>query len=445
MRESEESKEICAARESRIAGSTAMLAGLGTTGVLGILRQALLIDVPYAWVALCFALGAAAGPLIGAIAKRLTKKRLDRVDDARTEDGPPSELRARLRVVGLAEASERKSYALGHATALAYSPAMIVVALSLFDGANLELLGKALSAAFSFGWPLLSVLFGTAYLQMRRLTGRDRQRASVWTASAAIPFFTAAAAGAVVGAINGFPIVPSIFFSGVAASVISVPAVWWSMRRLYRERDRLAVDALPSRFEDSDDTRRLLASTVEWSGGPSAIRADALRGLAQRVKPDELAPYLARALEDGDAELARASLSISAERRALPALDRLLELTNSGDDATLCLLPPLLSRHRDPRIEPALRAMLKPELPRASAASAQALGLVGSIDIVEALRRAADFAGPGKLRAICAEAIERIHIRIKGGPGQLALVAAADEGGSLSHPEAQGALSVPQD
>src|SRR5262249_20420832 len=134
---------------------------------------------------------------------------------------------------------------------------------------------------------------------------------------------------------------------------------------------------------------------------------------------------------------------IAHEKHHRMPLAPLLELAKSSDDATLGLLPPLLSRHRDPQIEPALLALLRFELPRASTAAAEALGLIGSIDAVEALRRAADAAGPGKLRAMCTEAIERIQIRIKGGRGQLAIVGGDDDGGGLSYPDAPGGLSLP--
>jgi hypothetical protein len=440
--ELEESNEICAARKSRFAASIALLAGLGATGVLGVLRQALWIDLPYDAVALCFTLGISAGLLTAAMVKRRALRQLRRVEEAPEGEGPPTELRSRLRVVERAEAVERQSYALPLATALAYSPALIVVALSFAGGPNLEHLGKALSAAFSFGWPLLFILFGTAYLQMRRLTGRDRKRASVWTASAGIPFLSASVAGAAIGVFHGFPALPSIFFSGSAAAAISVPAFWWAMRRLMRERDRLARNALPSRFDDSDATRRLLASTVEWRDGPSAIRADALRGLATRLDFAELRACLDRALGEGDPLLTQAALRISIEKHCPVTLARLLELAKSTDDATLSLLPAILSRHRDAQIEAVLREMLKPSLPRACAAAVEALGLVGSIDAVEPLRRTAESAGPGRLRAMCTEAIERIHIRRKGGHGQLALVDGADDDGRLSYPEEAGALGI---
>jgi hypothetical protein len=389
----------------------------------------------------------AAGPIASVLFGYRARRRVARSEPAtEVEGGPPPELQAQLRAVALAGSRERSSYSMLMGTLLAYSLVLALALIAIAAVSKEVTFSKALYKAFTVGWPLPIAMFLAGYAHTRRMTGKNRRRASVWTASA-VPFVLyGTLVGWMIAAVNELPAlwgVAVIAFCGCAPLITAVPAFWWMTRRLTKERSELAHIALPPRFEDSEEVRRLLTRTVDWSSGPSAIRIDALKALAARLHILQLAPVLDRVLTQQDAQLVQSALRIAAEKHHRPAIERLLAVAERDDDETRALLPPLLQRHRDPRVEGVLVDLVAREAPALKTAAAEALGLVGSSQVVEALRREANAAIPGRVRSACLEAIERIHIRAKGGRGQLALVETGEDGALSYTDDEPGSVSLP--
>jgi hypothetical protein len=443
-------------RERMFAASIGMLIGLAVTVLLSFLVPMGFVDYdgspdwhpvsPFEKLPSVLALTAVLVPLVAMRFGAISRRRLLRTIEARRgDDGPPPELCAQLHTVALAESRERRSYSLMMGTMLAYAPAVVLGSLSLADGFEARILGKALYKVCTLGWPLMIAMFFAGALHMRRLTGKDRGKASVWTASA-VPFMVyGTAIATMIAWVYGLAeewTVATVVFAGCAAAIVAVPAFWWSTRRLRKERAELSKIALPSRLEDSDEVRSLLERTLSWADGPSAVRIDALKGLAQRLTPDALAPHLDRCFADREVAVVHAALRIAIEKRHKAPLERLLALGECLDDTTHALLPPMLRRHKDERVEKALLDLLARDADEVKSAAAEALGLVGSIGCVESLRRESQRSTSRRVVDACTEAIERIHIRAKGGRGQLALLEEA-EGGSLSYVEKEpGSVSL---
>jgi hypothetical protein len=182
-------------------------------------------------------------------------------------------------------------------------------------------------------------------------------------------------------------------------------------------------DALLAAREDPDGEVRLqagwylgeeggatLLALVESARTEDSCAARAVNALGERLPAGQAEAALGRALERGRSETARACLAALERRGALPSEGLLLQALG-GDDLQI------------------------------SVTAARALGRVGTVTAVTALR-AAESSRRGELRSAARQAIAEIQSRLPGAqPGQLSL--AGSEAGALSlAPGEPGRLSL---
>jgi MFS family permease len=425
-------RRIYQERVGRKVGAIATIGGIAGAGVLGLLRYHGLTEYSFSVVTAAFAGGMLVGPLADRIGRRLARRRFHRALAAESESDAAAQLdlRRQLRAQSLAASVEgSEAWPLAKSAVLAIVSWLWLFGIAIGDVGST--VGKALSYLTTHGGIAIALFAVAAHLQGRSMTEKKKKPRALITLAVMLamilPALTAHAA---------FPIsvAVSAFYVGIAGVFVMFPSVWWSRRRLLRERRALEQLVLPASTEDEDGARRMLMSALDWQDGPPALRASALRELGARLELAEIGPHIDRALTSGVTELRRAGLELSKSVRYRPPVDILLRIENEPEAA---MLPPLLHRHRSAEVEPALLRLVARKDPSIASAAAESLGLVGSIGSIPVLKQIASRDG-GRVATVCDEAIERIRIRHTCTPGQLALIA-DPEAGALSEPTAEPA------
>lgn len=367
-------------------------------------------------------------------------------------------LSARLVLRTEADRLERASV-VGPLTALAtLAPLTFGALLGLALGVRASALGQALLMVAPVVAPALGLMGLLARREAKLLLAPPQQ--GWWRIPSALrPVIAGAlamAAGFGLTSIWPDPVaslVAGLYVLGVGSTFL-VPSLWWLGRQIQREQRALAQVALPARFQEGPEVRPWLVDLLRSTEAPLAVRREALLELFRRFPAAELVDAVHEGLRSEEPALVTATLTACVEHRHRPDLEVLLPLAAQPfappadlrsrfirriEEEALVQLCHLLRRYRDPRVEPALIALLGyPSVP-ILAAAAETLGLIGTLEAVEPLRRAAS-AGA---RFVAEEAIERIQIRRGGRGGALSLVD-GDPRGEVSVVEVEGAVSLPK-
>jgi hypothetical protein len=209
-------------------------------------------------------------------------------------------------------------------------------------------------------------------------------------------------------------------------------------------RERAAFDVLPSvieriRFDPEPEVRRNALSALIADGGAQAVEVGALLDDLGRDEDPQMRLLVAKARRDADTLTA---LALDAELKTMTRVEALgllatLEderllvtasavLGESGTEAELRIAAVDMARWLGPRAEGMVITALRDPEKRVCEAAVRALGVVGTVEAVPALRA---LNGSGELERLAKEAVVAIQSRIGVEGGGLALAGAGMDGG----------------
>lgn len=175
------------------------------------------------------------------------------------------------------------------------------------------------------------------------------------------------------------------------------------------------------------------------------VRAEAARAFVEHADDETFRLFVDRHLDSADAALRRLAIEAVGDRSWIAALPRLLEPRPDAHPSDIRATAIALRKLGDSAAEPILIEWLGSPVSAVAAASARALGFVGSIAAVEPLLPLARGAwGASEVRAAARDALRRIQSRL--GPveaGRLALVDVDGAAGALSEADdAAGRVAI---
>jgi HEAT repeat protein len=219
-------------------------------------------------------------------------------------------------------------------------------------------------------------------------------------------------------------------------------------------RTELARQAAAKALKDPEPAVRLRAAeflpgtaaspvlqALVRSSAETWVRAEALRVLARTCAYEEISDTVALALGAPEVELRQEAVRAITRGRAHAKVDALAEMANDPPLELVEALVEAFEQLGGPRAEEALLRLLAHESNWVRALAAKALGTTGTVRAVEPLLPLTRGLMGGDLQEAARDAVRQIQGRL-GDVEAGALAVVDDQGGALSLPVQEGAVSV---